>query len=287
MTYVSVISKDENVSRDNLAKLVGQQKRNSEEATKICSGLAINLADLMSNTKSDDTVAFDFNQCKEALREIVEAGAPRDATGGQTKPEAKYVANMMSSANDAVKIAIMLLTCDKTGFYAGYRRNDAGDFVPAETYAAMTDQEKGRHSPEVFWDMSKTFPNEMRNGAKSPTPKTKSMPDRKDMRNAYSLHYGKAKLNTNGTAIHVEPKNKSEQPALSSTSSAKDVMAVLDNVGNWLDGDNLMAMDETPTLLKRVAELGDKLDAAIQRNAEAQKAADQAEKAEKELKKAS
>ena len=285
MTYVSIISTDENVSRDNLAKLVVAKKRNNDEATKICSGLAINLADLMANTKSDDTVAFDFSQCREALREIVEAGAPRDATGGQTKPEAKYVNSMMSSANDAVKIAIMLLTSEKTGFYAGYRRNDAGDFVTVETYAAMTEQEKGRHSPEVFWDMSKTFPFELRNGAKSATPKTKTMPERKDMRNAYSLHYGKAKLNDNGTALRVEPKNKTEQPALSSTSSVKDVRAVIDNVGNWLDGDNLMTMDKE--LLERVAKLGNQCDAAIQRNAEANKVADDAEQAEKELKKAS
>ena len=288
--YVAVISSDATISRANLGKLVRAQEKNSNEATRISSGLAINLADLMANERKNDTVQFQFADCKSALRTIVESAAPKDMEKDGA-PESAFVQRMMSQADDAIKIAIMLLTPEKTGFFAGYRKNDAGDFVSAQDYAAMTQPQQATHSPEIFWNKAKTFPVTMIEKAKTPTPTTKMMPKRTEMREAYSLHYGNRKLNANQSGLLVTPKDKDNQPLLKTESSAKDVMSVLDNLGNWLDGDNLLSLDdEKGIMLERITKLGNQIDMAIQRNAVANQEANQQEQREadkKEMRKAS
>jgi len=282
--YTAVISTDAATSRTNLGRLVRESDNNSKEATRISSGLAINLADLMANERKSDAVQFSYADCKSSLRTIVENAAPKDMEK-DGKPETAFVSRLMSNADDAVKIAIMLLTPEKTGFFAGYRKNDAGDFVSAQDFAAMTQPQKERHSPEIFWNKKMTFPTTMINKAKTPTVETKLIPPRQEMRDAYALHYGNRELNETRSALKSTPKDKTNQPLLSSSSSVKDIMSVLDNVGNWLDNDNLLSLDdEKGIMLERVTKLGNKVDAAILRNADAQKEANQQEQRETDMK---
>jgi hypothetical protein len=284
-----MISKNAETSKGNIASLIKHQEENERKATRLVSALAINLADyetnLVAGKDAADRVSFDFALMNENLRKIVTAGAPRDMTN-DGKADSKYVSKAMSSALDAVKIAIMLLTPEKTGFSAGFVKNeDSDDFVSAETYNGMTAGEKDRHSPEIFWNMAKTFPKRSEGKkATSDSPTNNLLPTRANMRDAYKRHFGDGELNEQKTGLKTGNRDNPTQPLLTEKTERKQVWQVLDNVKNWLETGSFMAFDMAESkgdkkaagvTLGRLNDLATAIEKCISDNATALKDAEQ------------
>lgn len=298
MTYVSMISKNAETSKGNIASLVKNQEENERKATRLVSALAINLADyetnLIAGKDAADKVSFDFALMNENLRKIVAAGAPRDmASDG--KADSRYVAKAMSSALDAVKIAIMLLTPEKTGFSAGFVKNeDSDDFVSAETYNGMTAGEKDRHSPEIFWNMAKTFPKRAEGKkATSASPENELLPTRANMRDAYKRHFGGGELNEQKTGLKTSNRDNATQTLLTETTERDKVWQVLDNVKNWLGTGSFQAFDMAESkgdkakagiTMGRLNDLATAIEKCIADNATALKEAEQQDQREADKK---
>ena len=106
---------------------------------------------------------------------------------------------MMSSAADAIRLAMLILNGEKTGFVSGYVRNDASDYVDAATFAGMKPDAQKRHSREVFWNRSKTFPRMKLAGTDVASPTDFVMPTVDEMKKAYKRHFEAADLNSDRT----------------------------------------------------------------------------------------
>lgn len=270
LAYQPIISTDAETAAKGVADMVNRQRQNEAEATRIMSGLAINLADLVAinrNAKEGaEAVAFSFEGCKATLRGICEELAPKDYTNGG-EPDKATVNKMLSSANDAVKICIMLLTAEKTGFVAGFRHADNKDYVAAADYAAMNEKTKAMHSPEIFWNRSKTFPNIKEDGTKLPSRTEYVMPKKQEMRDAYSVQYGDGVLNGEGTALAV----KTRQSDSDTIASHEDFTKAVAKVVAYLKTDAAKAADDKQfEVFKRLADEAEKaVKSAIQANIEA------------------
>ena len=270
LAYQPIISTDAETAAKGVADMVNRQRQNEAEATRIMSGLAINLADLVAinrNAKEGaEAVAFSFEGCKATLRGICEELAPKDYTNGG-EPDKATVNKMLSSANDAVKICIMLLTAEKTGFVAGFRHADNKDYVSAADYAAMDAKTKATHSPEIFWNRSKTFPKIKEDGATLNSRPDFVMPKKQEMRDAYSVHYGEGKVNSDGTGLVVKPRQSDSDTIDSHDDFTKAVAKVV----AYLKTDAAKAADDKQfEVFKRLADEAEKaVNSAIQANIEA------------------
>lgn len=241
--YQPMISTDAGTAANNVADMVKRQRQNETEATRIMSGLAINLADLValnrSNKDGADAVQFSFEGCKSALRGICETLAPKDMTN-DGEPDKATVNKMLSSANDAVKICIMLLTGEKTGFVAGYRHADNKNYVSATDYAAMDAKTRAMFSPEIFWNRAKTFPKIKEDGAELDSRSDKVMPKKEEMRNAYALHYGEGQLSADQCGLFVKQRQKDSE----TIDSHSDFTKVVAKVVAYLKTDASLATDD-------------------------------------------
>ena len=270
LAYQPIISTDAETATKGVADMVKRQRQNEAEATRIMSGLAINLADLVAinrNAKEGaEAVAFSFEGCKATLRDICETLAPKDMTNGG-EPDKATVNKMLSSANDAVKICIMLLTAEKTDFVAGFRHADNKDYVSAADYAAMNEKTKATHSPEIFWNRSKTFPKIKEDGATLSSRPDFVMPKKQEMRDAYSVHYGEGVVNSDGTGLAVKPRQSDSDTIANHDDFTKAVAKVV----AYLKTDAAKAADDKQfEVFKRLADEAEKaVNSAIQANIEA------------------
>lgn len=275
MTYVSTVkttTEATNAIRESLKSL----KATEQQKSRIVSTLAISLADLISLSAPE---MRSLEGCKGLLKDIVKGCVAQDENG---KPDNAEVQRLMGSAGDAVKLAMLVFNGDKTGFVAGYVRNDGAEYVDAATYNGMTKEAKSRHSAEVFWNMSKTFPCMKMAGAPVPTPDARTMPTVAEMGKAYKRHFENVPLNADQTGLEAPKRDNAEGVINTPTEARKTALALI----HWLKDGNLLSAEQADkakkadgATLKRLTELAQQIDLAIEENAKATRVADVDEKA--------
>jgi len=273
--YVSTVkttTEATTVIRSQLTQLDKTEKQKS----RIVSILAISLADLVSLSAPE---LRSFEGCKGLLKDIVKGCVAKNEDG---KPENGEVQRLMSSAGDAIKLSMLVFNGETTGFVAGYVRNDGAEYVDAATYNGMTKEQKARHSAEVFWNMSKTFPAMKMAGSPVPTPDAIIKPSVNDMGKAYKRHFENAPLNADQTGLEAPKRDNAEGVINSPTEARKTALALI----HWLKDGNLLSAETDDkakkvdgATLKRLAELAQQIDISVEENAKATRVADADEKA--------
>jgi len=275
MTYVSTV-KTTNEATNAIRASLKSLKATEQQKSRIVSTLAISLADLISLSAPE---MRSLEGCKGLLKDIVKGCVAKNEDG---KPENSEVQRLMGSASDAVKLAMLVFNGEKTGFVAGYVRNDGADYVDAATYNGMTKEQKSRHSAEVFWNMSKTFPCMKMAGAPVPTPDARTMPTVAEMGKAYKRHFENVPLNSDQTGLEAPKRDNAEGVINSPTEARKTALALI----HWLKDGNLLVAEEADkakkvdgATLKRLTELAQQIDLSVEENAKATRIADADEKA--------
>ena len=276
MTYVSTV-KTTNEATNAIRASLKNLKATEQQKSRIVSTLAISLADLISLSAPE---LRSLEGCKGLLRDIVKGCVAKNEDG---KPENSEVQRLMGSASDAIKLAMLVFNGEKTGFVAGYVRNDGADYVDAATYNGMTKEQKSRHSVEVFWNMSKTFPCFKMAGTAAPTPENmKTLPTVAEMGKAYKRHFENAPLNADQTGLEAPKRDNAEGVINSPTEARKTALALI----HWLKDGNLMSAETDDkaknvdgATLKRLTELAQQIDISVEENAKATRVADADEKA--------
>ena len=143
----------------------------------------------------------------------------------------------MSSAGDAVKAAMLLLDAD-SGVIAGYRRNDGRDYVESATFAGMNKQAQDRHSPEIFWDRSKTFKKQKVGQDIITSPSDILIPTQDNIRDAYKVHFGNAEIMD---GYKIKPAARPEGEGINSKADAKRHIAYLTA---WVKDGNLLVLSD-------------------------------------------
>ena len=228
MTYISTV-KSQDQAFDNLKAGLRTLKTHDESRTRIMSALAISLADAMSFATEQG-----FAACQEMLRDVVKTVVARNE---KNEPDAGETRKLMGSAGDAVKAAMLLLDAD-SGVVAGYRRNDGRDYVDAATYAGMNKQTQDRHSPELFWDRSKTFCKEKVGQDIRTSTSDILIPTQDNIRDAYKVHFGNAEIMD---GYKIKPTARPEGEGINSQSDAKRHIAYLTA---WIKDGNLLTLDD-------------------------------------------
>ena len=276
MTYVSTV-KTTNEATSNIRASIKNLKATEKQKSRIVSTLAISLADLISLSAPE---MRSLEGCKGLLKDIVKGCVATDAETG--KPDNGEVGRLMSSAGDAVKLAMLVFNGGTTGFVAGYVRNDGAEYVDTATYNGMTKDAKSRHSAEVFWNMSKTFPCMKMAGAAVNTPDARTLPTLADMGKAYKRHFENAPLNSDRTGLEAPKRDSAEGVINSPTEARKAAMAII----NWLKDGGLLVAETSDkakkvdgATLKRLSELAQQIDISVEENAKATRVADADEKA--------
>ena len=267
MTYVSTV-KTADEARANIRAGLRTLEQNERAKTRIVADLATSLADLMTFTPVENR---DYNGAKEILRGIVSDVVPKDAETG--KPENSLVTRMMSSATDAIRLAMLVLNGEKTGFVSGYVRNDASDYVDAATFAGMKPDAQKRHSREVFWNRAKTFPKMKLAGTAVSSPADFVMPTVDEMKKAYKVHFEAADLNAERTGL-----KPAERPDGDGIQTNGQLVKAVAEMKAWLKAGNLLSADDKQTALMQG--LADAIDKGIAARADALGLADEMEAAE-------
>lgn len=267
MTYISTV-KTADEARANIRKGLRTLEQNERQKTRIVADLATSLADLLTFTPDESR---DYNGAKEILRGIVSDVVPQNAETG--KPENSLVTRMMSSAADAIRLAMLILNGDKTGFVSGYVRNDASDYVDAATFAGMKPDAQKRHSREVFWNRSKTFPRMKLAGTDVASPTDFVMPTVDEMKKAYKRHFEAADLNSDRTGL-----KPAERPEGDGIQTNGQLVKAVAEMKAWLKAGNLLSADDKQTALMQG--LADAIDKGIAARADALGLADEMEAAE-------
>ena len=275
MTYISTV-KTTNEATNAIRASLKNLKATEQQKSRIVSTLAISLADLISLSAPE---MRSLEGCKGLLKDIVKGCVAQDENG---KPDNGEVQRLMSSAGDAIKLAMLVFNGETTGFVAGYVRNDGAEYVDAATYNGMTKDAKGRHSAEVFWNMSKTFPKMKMAGAAVPTPDARTMPTVAEMGKAYKRHFENVPLNSDQTGLEAPKRDSAEGVINSPTEARKTALALI----HWLKDGNLLVAEEADkakkvdgATLKRLTELAQQIDLSVEENAKATRVADADEKA--------
>lgn len=267
MKYVSTV-KTADEARANIRAGLRTLEQNERQKTRIVADLATSLADLLTFTPDESR---DYNGAKEILRGIVSDIVPKDAETG--KPENSLVTRMMASAADAIRLAMLVLNGDKTGFVSGYVRNDASDYVDAATFAGMKPDAQKRHSREVFWNRSKTFPKMKLAGTAVSSPTDFVMPTVDEMKKAYKVHFEAADLNSDRTGL-----KPAERPEGDGIQTNGQLVKAVAEMKAWLKAGNLLSADDKQTALMQG--LADAIDKGIAARADALGLADEMEAAE-------
>jgi len=275
MTYVSTVKTSLEATNSIRAQLT-QLDKTEKQKSRIVSILAISLADLISLSPSE---MRSLEGCRSLLKDIVKGCVAKNEDG---KPENGEVVRLMGSAGDAVKLAMLVFNGNTTGFVAGYVRNDGAEYVDAATYNGMTKDAKSRHSAEVFWNMSKTFPAMKMAGSPVPTPNAIIKPSVAEMGKAYKRHFENAPLNADQTGLEAPKRDSAEGVINSPTEARKTALALI----HWLKDGNLLVAEEADkakkvdgATLKRLTELAQQIDISVEENAKATRVADADEKA--------
>lgn len=273
MSYNSTVKTAEQATKNIVSGLKSLADTEAKKS-RLVSTLGISLADLLTFSEAE---AHTFDNAKSMLRELVKSVVPTEKNAkGDDVPDASAVTKLMSSAQDAVKIAMLLIRTD-SGFIAGYVRNDARSYVSAETFNGMSADAKKRHSQEVFWNRSQTFPMMKVGQDVIDSPSNLLMPTVSEMQDAYKVHFLNADIDS-GYKVKSADRNKSDDLMKNPASIKKTLYAVM----NWLDDGGLMAIDTAETAdkkdgetIKILSDLAQKIDLAIDENAKANREADQ------------
>lgn len=250
--------------------------------------LSIALADIVADA-DDQTHDGVKAELKLLTISVGEETYPTDETAAK-----KLARDLDKHSYACVKTCLLLI--GEKGFFSGYRHADTQDYVTKETYDAMNTQTKATHHQELFWERDKTFPRD-KNATGNPVASSseKVIPTQQQVLDAYALHFSTRELNESKDGLKPTTKTTSTEnlPFLKSDSPAKDVWKIADNLGNWLDDDNLLSIDTDESegkksgngsTLKRLNELAEKIEKAIDRNATAIRDADQQEQREMDKK---
>lgn len=264
MTYISTV-KSREVAIDNAKALCRDIKSTGEKQTRNIAALSIALADAMTFAAEKNYLA-----CQETLKEVVKSVVARNE---KNEADADETRALLKMAGNACKFAMLLLDGEKTGVVAGYRRNDSRDYVDAATYAGMNKQAQDRHSPEIFWDGSKTFTG-VRQG-KDIVKRSSDIliPTVNEALDAYRVHFGGAEVEKSGQyGYKVKSAERPEGEGINSQSDAKRHIAYLTA---WVKDGNLLTLDDKQAA--QYAKLADIITGALKERENANSQADELE----------
>ena len=268
MSYTSTVKTAEQATKNIVAGLKSLAETDVKR-TRIVSSLGINLADYISFSEQSSQT---FDNAKAQLRELIKTVVPTEKNAkGEDVPEQAAVGKLMSSAQDAVKIAMLLIN-PNSGFTAGYVRNDSRAYVSAETYAGMNKDAKAKHSPEVFWNRSMTFPKVKLGQDPVDSPTSLLLPTVSEMQDAYKVHFLNAEVD--GHKIKSAERQNGEDVI----DTPKKAVAAIAKLTAYLKDDNLLAVNDKT--LKVFSDFHIDLETAIDKRLMADKEADVLEKLE-------
>jgi len=268
MSYTSTVKTAEQASKNIVAGLKSLADTDATR-TRLVASLGINLADLISFSEQASQT---FDNAKAQLRELVKTVVPTEKNAkGEDVPEQAAVGKLMSSAQDAVKIAMLLIN-PNSGFTAGYVRNDARDYVSPETYAGMNKDAKAKHSPEIFWNRAETFPRMKVGQDTIPSPTELKLPTVSEIQDAYKVHFLNAEVD--GHKIKAAERQNGEDVI----DTPKKAVAAIAKLTAYLKDDNLLAVNDKT--LKIFSDFHIELETAIDKRLGADAEADVLEKLE-------
>ena len=184
------------------------------------------------------------------------------------KPENSLVTRMMSSAADAIRLAMLILNGDKTGFvsamFATIRRRRRRDLCRYEAGRA----EAAQLFLEPFEDVSK---NEIA-GTDVASPTDFVMPTVDEMKKP-QRHFEAADLNSDRTGL-----KPAERPEGDGIQTNGQLVKAVAEMKAWLKAGNLLSADDKQTALMQG--LADAIDKGIAARADALGLADEMEAAE-------